>query len=213
MKKALIPIAALLAFSMLITSVSAPVPEYYAARFYGHASGCCWVFTEEPGPDPPEPTASGRGRFHIRGFAIAREDTDYYWANSTDPNTRIWTRRTHMKVRWNSERLMVYMWPSGAVWSMFNDTISAIGNLTFSGYYIDRCMFRHYIRGIAIVWFIEVEESEPISIAVIVLYRGTDHFYTFVWTDREVEELPPGCVARRIIRRVTVWPIPWHLIL
>ena len=212
MKKALIPIAVLLAFSMLITSVSAP-NGYFAVRFHGYASGCCWVFTEEPGPDTPEPTASGRGRFHIRGFAIAREDTGYYWASRAhDPNTHIWIRRTHMRVRWDNQMLMVHMWPSDYVYGMFVDAMDTfyLLNMSFAGYYIGDLGLQ-YIRGnnATIYHGLIGPPGEEILASVVMLYDGADHLFTFAWVGEEIPELPPGCTARRITHRVTVWPIRW----
>lgn len=204
MKKLLIPIVVLLAFSVLVTSVSAPVSEYYMARFHGSASGICLVFEEEPGPDP---IALGKGRFHIRGLALVREDADYYWANEADPNTRIWTRRVRMRVSWNNEKLMVHMWPSGAVWGMFYDEENwfYIANMTFSGYYIEDSTLQH-VSGSAQVLFAKIGPEEVLA-AIVVLYIGPDIFYSFGW----VSEGPPEYVARGFSHRVTVWPIPWYL--
>lgn len=207
MKKLLIPIVTLLAFSMLITSVSAPVPEYYAARFHGHTNGVCRVFDEYPG-EGVTPTALGQGRIYIRGLAIVKEDTDYYLANITeDPNTRVWTRRTGMKASWEGEKLMVHMWPSDTVWGMFNDTMDAfaVANLTFSGYHKDASGFIQFARGTALIYFSEYGDP-PYLMAMVMLYMGTEHWLSFLWIG-EYEGMPPEYLARPFINRVTVWPI------
>jgi len=201
LKKLLIPIVALLAFSMLSTSVSAPAPEYYMARFYGLAKGPCWV--HHGGVWPPE--AVGEGSVHVRGSAIVAGDADYYWANTTDPNTCIRNRRSRMEVSWNNKKLKVWMWPSHVVWGIFNDTLDwfYLANMSFFGYHRGEAGLQ-FISGTAYVSC----GSEPFSYLEVILGIETEPIpVCFVWAGAEFQGWP---AAQQLIRGVTVWrPIRW----
>lgn len=164
------------------------------------------------------PDASGKGRLHVTGLAVVVWDPTlkFYWAGKpNDPNTCIWTRRTYMKARWNNERLMVHIWSSYEAFGMFNDTTHTfLLMMDFSGYYIEPAGL-HYIRGLARIYVgILPTPTGEVLAATVSLYIGSwdpaDHFRTFIWQGEETEILPPGCISRRIIHRVTVWPIEWH---
>lgn len=196
MKKALIPIVVLLTLSTASTTVSAQGVQYHAASFYGYASGHCEVYTYGGGG-----TALGKGSVHIRGLAIVKEDPGYrlYWAYSPeDPSTRIWTRRTRMTVKWNNEKLTVFMWPSDGTVFLFWDAESylEIEDLNFMGYYMDASNHLQFIWGTADVGF-GVDET------VIYVLRGPELYleFDFTWYGDE---------ARCLRHNVVIWPITWH---
>jgi len=224
MKKALIPItAALLTFSILSNSVSAPFVQYYVARFSGSASGWCWIFTEFPMNESVMPSAYGKGRFDIRGLAIVRKGTDpdfgdYYWANSTDPNTHIWMYRTQMRVTWGSNACAVHFWTTDTTVGVFNDTgdyfmigfFMPMGTTSFAGWYKEETAPIQFIRGNAVVYVLPYDPSGEVFVVMVVLAIDTTHFLTFIWISEDIEGYPPGHVARSFSHRVTVWPIEWH---
>lgn len=207
MKKMLFPLVALLAFSTLCTSVSAPSVEYYASRFCGHANGCCSLFAEPLEPDS-SPIAFGKGRIHIRGLAIVREDADYYWANTTDPNTRVWTYLTRMRVSWNNERLVVHMWKSDMVEGEFYDDEDwfVIANMAFSGWYREGITAPQHVWGGAVVAFFRCPYTGML-LGTVTLYVGTEHWLTFAWLGEPVEGIPPELVTHSFFHKVSVWPI------
>jgi len=219
MKKALIPIiAALLAFSMLSNSASAQPIPYFAARFSGSANGCCWIFTEFPMNESVMPSAYGKGRFDIRGLAIVRKGTDpdfgdYYWANSTDPNTSIWMYRTQIRVTWGSNACVVHLWTTDTTVGVFNDTgdyfmigsFIPMGTTTsFAGWYKEEAAPIQFIRGIAVVYVLPYDPSGEVFVVMVVLGIDTTHFLTFIWISEDIEGYPTGYVARSISHRVTV---------
>ena len=221
MKKALIPIiAALLAFSMLSNSASAQPIPYFAARFSGGASGWCWIFTEFPMNESVMPSAHGKGRVDIRGLAIVREAAGVYWANSTDPNTGIWTYRTQMRVTWGGNACAVHLWTTDTTWGIFNDTgdyfmigfFMPMGTTSFAGWYKEETAPIQFIRGNAVVYVLPYDPSGEVFVVMVVLAIDTTHFLTFIWVSEDIEGYPPGYVARSISHRVTVWPIQWPTI-
>lgn len=194
MKKVFIPIVALLAFSILVTSVSANL-EQYAVRFYGSASGYCHVIIPFVGG------FSGRGRVHVRGLAIALHLPD---ADSIYESEEMWTRRTSMRVSWNSAKLMVYMWASGDTYGTFSGTSDEfyIYDLSFSGYRMADSAAPHYFRGLARVKFFYT--GVCYYLAEVTLYLGPGPpILTVEWFSYE---------ARCFNHRVTAWPIDLPII-
>lgn len=192
--------------------ISLAPPEYFAARFSGYANGRCYIFTEQPG-EGVWPTDEGEGRGHVRGSAIVREPTPYYWADVIDdPNTCIRTDLTRMKVSWDNDELMVYMWESDMVWGMFDDEEDwfMIEDLTFSGYYKEfPGAPPQYVRGYAFVAFWESgDPGEEILIAIVSLYVEGEHWLSFLWFEL-VEGMLLEDAARSLNHMVTVWPIEW----
>lgn len=209
MKKLLVPMVALLALSMLSTFVSASFVQYYMASFYSEAEGWCCVSTEPPG-GPWTGPPFGKGSFHIRGSAIVREELPPWYAadRTIYPDTRLWARRTRMTVSWGNEKLMVYMWPSYTVHGSFRDDMDmfGIGSMSFFGYYKGEAGLQ-FVRGTAQM---RCGETLSVSYLQISLVVGAEHWLTFSWVNKETVDLPPECVARQVIRGVTIWgPIPW----
>ena len=211
-KKLIVPIVVLLAFSMLITSVSAPVQEYFAVRFYGSANGTCWVITEFGGETPDY---KGSGRICVSGLAIGTEyHPDYYLAYT------VWTLITIMRVSWTNgsahAQLMVHMrfWYHPTLCKgLLNDTSNEfiIQYMKFSGYYIADTAaprqprhLRQKIRGIATVQFVldpTIGIPAPGLAAKVWLQIPSDgthpHWLTFMWISEQYGDYTPARVFSR----------------
>jgi len=192
-KALLVTLVALLALSMLSTPVSALAPKYYAARFVIDANGQCEVYEYGVGTFP------GRGRVKIRGLAIAQQEADHYWSYAPDdPNTRVWTHRSLMKVNWDNSMLVAYIWPSSTtLWLWDNEGNLEIEYLGFTGYLKNSSNRVQLIWGKADIGFYNEIHLQFISVYIL---KGPELYldFDFTWYHDE---------AQAVRHTVTVWPI------
>lgn len=157
MKKLFVPIAVLMAFSVLTTSASAEMP--YVIRFHGSAYGHCRVASGD--------LYHGTGRIHVSGLAIGEEEGSYY----SDIILKV---RAHMRVIWEDGYVMVHMWPPGE--AQFNDEYDIFEmELHYSGYLYEEGYGMMQISGFAHMTF------EPGDAEVLLEDSMHNPFFVVEW--------------------------------
>ncbi|UCC34017.1 MAG: hypothetical protein JSW53_03185 [Candidatus Bathyarchaeota archaeon] len=179
---------------MLSTFVSAPTVEYQAADFFVYAMGECEVYEYGVG------TFSGEGRLYLKGLVKARQEADHYWAYTPDdPNTHIWIQRGLMKVTWDGEMLVIYMWSSyTTIWLWDAGDILEIEYLDFAGCYKNSSDHPQFIWGTVDAGFYNETHLQFISVYI---FRGPELYleFDFTWYCDEAQSFKHAVTTRRSV--------------